>query len=91
MISLECVILVRCDALGKESEMPADDTIPACAIAFVHPDPSKKISVHSPHYHFKVNIAINLSLPFVSGQNLAIILSFPSISGQFPRINLMSI
>jgi len=37
------VILVRCDALSKESAMPADDTVPACAISFVYPDPCKKI------------------------------------------------
>ena len=29
-ILLACVILVRCDALSKESAMQADDTIPAC-------------------------------------------------------------
>ena len=39
VILLVCVILIRCDALAKESAMPA---IPACANAFVHPDPCKK-------------------------------------------------
>ena len=42
VILLACVILIRCDALSKESAMPADDLIPACVIAFVQSDPCKK-------------------------------------------------
>ena len=46
VISLACVILVKCDAFSKESAVPADDKIPACASAFVHP-----FSIHSPQHH----------------------------------------